>query len=86
VARVRDPAYFARWLPGALVTGVGVGMVLPSLSAAAVAHLPPARFGIGSAVNCSRSPSTRGRSPCEALEAGASSARGRCRGAREPLL
>lgn len=46
-----EPAYLARWLPGALVIGVGVGMVLPSLSAAAVAHLPPARFGIGSAVN-----------------------------------
>jgi hypothetical protein len=26
-------------------------MVMPSLSAAAVAHLPPARFGVGSAVN-----------------------------------
>jgi hypothetical protein len=25
--------------------------VMPSLSAAAVAHLPPARFGVGSAVN-----------------------------------
>jgi hypothetical protein len=25
--------------------------VLPSLSAAAVAHLPPVRFGVGSAVN-----------------------------------
>ena len=26
-------------------------MVMPSLGAAAVAHLPPARFGVGSAVN-----------------------------------
>ncbi|WP_321821040.1 MULTISPECIES: hypothetical protein [unclassified Burkholderia] len=32
-------------------TGLAVGMVTPSLSAAAVAHLPPARFGVGSAVN-----------------------------------
>jgi EmrB/QacA subfamily drug resistance transporter len=46
-----EPAYFATWFPGVILTGIGVGMVLPSLSAAAVAHLPPARFGIGSAVN-----------------------------------
>ncbi|MEC4595930.1 MFS transporter [Burkholderia vietnamiensis] len=45
------PDYLHAWLPGALLTGLGVGMVMPSLSAAAVAHLPPARFGVGSAVN-----------------------------------
>lgn len=45
------PAYVTHFLPGMLVIGVGVGMVLPSLSAAAVAQLPPSRFGIGSAVN-----------------------------------
>ncbi|MCW5802430.1 MAG: MFS transporter [Deltaproteobacteria bacterium] len=46
-----EPAYLATWLPGTLLIGLGVGMVLPSLSAAAVAQLPPARFGVGSAVN-----------------------------------
>lgn len=46
-----EPAYLTTWLPGGILTGIGVGMVLPSLSAAAVAQLPPARFGIGSAVN-----------------------------------
>ncbi|WP_175923839.1 MFS transporter [Burkholderia latens] len=46
-----NPDYVHAWLPGALLTGLGVGMVMPSLSAAAVAHLPPARFGVGSAVN-----------------------------------
>ena len=39
------------WLPGMFLTGVGTGMALPSLSAAAVARLPPNRFGVGSAVN-----------------------------------
>ena len=46
-----DPAYVQTWLPGALLTGLGVGMVMPSISAAAVMHLPPARFGVGGAVN-----------------------------------
>lgn len=46
-----EPAYVTTWLPGQFITGIGVGMTLPSLSAAAVAHLPPARFGVGSAVN-----------------------------------
>ncbi len=45
------PDYLHTWLPGLFLTGAGVGMVLPALSGAAVAHLPPARFGIGSAVN-----------------------------------
>ncbi len=47
----RDPAYLAQWLPAMLLSGVGVGMVLPSLSGAAVASLPPARFAVGGAVN-----------------------------------
>jgi MFS family permease len=46
-----EPDYLRTWLPGMLFTGTGVGMVMPSLSAAAVAHLPPAQFGVGSAVN-----------------------------------
>jgi EmrB/QacA subfamily drug resistance transporter len=43
--------YWGTWFPGQLLSGAGVGMVLPSLSAAAVAHLPGHRFGVGSAVN-----------------------------------
>jgi len=45
------PSYLAHWLPALLLTGVGTGMVLPSLSAAAVSRLNPARFGVGSAIN-----------------------------------
>lgn len=46
-----EPDYLRTWLPGQLLNGVGVGMVMPSLAGAAVAHLPPAQFGVGSAVN-----------------------------------
>jgi EmrB/QacA subfamily drug resistance transporter len=46
-----NPDYLGTWLPGLVLTGTAVGMVLPSLSGAAVAKLDPARFGIGSAVN-----------------------------------
>jgi MFS family permease len=44
------PAYLGVWLPGLLITGTAVGMVVPSLSGAAVARLAPARFGVSSAV------------------------------------
>jgi len=50
-ASVRSaPDFLLVWLPRALVTGVGVGLVLPSLSGAAVQGLPAARFAVGSAV------------------------------------
>ncbi len=45
------PQFFGLWLPTTLLTGVGVGLLLPILSAAAVRGLPPGRFGVGSAVN-----------------------------------
>lgn len=45
------PDYLGVWLPGLLMTGTAVGMVLPSLGGAAVARLAPTRFGVGSAVN-----------------------------------
>ncbi|WP_203561428.1 MFS transporter [Ideonella livida] len=45
------PDFLGVWLPGLCMTGTAVGLVLPALSAAAVARLPPARFGVGSAVN-----------------------------------
>jgi EmrB/QacA subfamily drug resistance transporter len=43
--------YLGDWLPGMLAGGIGVGLVLPSLAGAAVAHLPADRFGVGSALN-----------------------------------
>ncbi|CAN5184201.1 DHA2 family efflux MFS transporter permease subunit [soil metagenome] len=46
-----EPAYLTEWLPGLLLSGIGVGMVLPSLSGAAVAGLPAAHYAVGSAVN-----------------------------------
>lgn len=46
-----DPDYLHDWLPSQLLTGIGVGMALPSLSGAAVASLGPAQYGVGSAVN-----------------------------------
>jgi EmrB/QacA subfamily drug resistance transporter len=41
------------WLPPALLTGVAIGLTLPVQSGAAVTSLPPARFGLGSAINAS---------------------------------
>jgi EmrB/QacA subfamily drug resistance transporter len=46
-----QPAYLTQWLPGLLASGIGVGLVLPSLSAAAVARLPARHYAVGSAVN-----------------------------------
>ena len=44
-------AYATHWLPGLLMSGIAVGMVLPSLSAAAVHRLPAGQYAVGSAVN-----------------------------------
>jgi EmrB/QacA subfamily drug resistance transporter len=41
------------WLPPALLTGVAIGLTMPVQSGAAVATLPTARFGLGSAINAS---------------------------------
>ena len=43
------PDYAGEMLPGLLVTGVGVGLVLPSLASASSSALPPTRFATGSA-------------------------------------
>jgi hypothetical protein len=45
-----SPRYAAEFLPGMLITGVGVGFALPTLVGAAAAALPPHRFATGSAV------------------------------------
>ncbi|HEV2999900.1 MAG TPA: MFS transporter [Solirubrobacteraceae bacterium] len=42
--------YAGGMLPGMLLTGVGVGLTLPSLASAAASSLPPTRFATGSAV------------------------------------
>jgi len=44
-------AYATQWLPGLVMSGIGVGLVLPSLSAAAVNRLPADQYAVGSAVN-----------------------------------
>jgi EmrB/QacA subfamily drug resistance transporter len=46
-----DAAWFAHWLPGSLLTGLGVALCLPQLSSAALQGLPADRFGSGSAGN-----------------------------------
>lgn len=46
-----QPAYLTHWLPGLILSGIGVGLVLPSLSAAAVNRLPADQYAVGSAVN-----------------------------------
>jgi len=44
------PAFASELLPGMMLTGMGVGLTLPSVSSAAVSGLPPARFATGSGV------------------------------------
>lgn len=46
-----QPAYLTHWLPGLILSGISVGLVLPSLSAAAVNRLPADQYAVGSAVN-----------------------------------
>src|SRR3954451_9005957 len=45
-----DVNFVGDYLPGMAIGGIGVGMTLPTLAAAATQHLPPARFATGSAV------------------------------------
>jgi EmrB/QacA subfamily drug resistance transporter len=46
-----DPDYLRWWLPQTLVTGLGVALTFPVLSAAAVSGLAPASFAAGGAIN-----------------------------------
>jgi EmrB/QacA subfamily drug resistance transporter len=46
-----NAAYLTHWLPGLVMSGIGVGLVLPSLSGAAVNRLPADQYAVGSAVN-----------------------------------
>jgi len=45
-----EPAYVRELLPGMVLTGIGVGLTLASVSNAAVSALPPERFATGAAV------------------------------------
>lgn len=45
-----EPAYASEFLPGMLIGGIGVGLVIPSLTGAVAATLPPARLATGIAV------------------------------------
>jgi EmrB/QacA subfamily drug resistance transporter len=44
------PDYAGSFLPGMMIGGAGVGLVIPSLTSAATSALPPNRFATGSAV------------------------------------
>jgi EmrB/QacA subfamily drug resistance transporter len=50
IAAMHTRADYLHMLPGMLVTGVGVGLTLPTLIAAAVSSVPPTSFSTGSAV------------------------------------
>jgi EmrB/QacA subfamily drug resistance transporter len=45
-----SPSYVQGMLPGMILTGIGVGLALPTLVGAAVTALPPQSFATGSAV------------------------------------
>lgn len=50
-----QPDYWADMLPGQILTGIGVGLVMPSLSSVVATVLPPERWGAGSSmINTSR--------------------------------
>ncbi len=46
-----ESSYLGQYLPAMTLTALGVSLILPQLSSAAVQGLPPDRFGSGSAVN-----------------------------------
>lgn len=51
VAVDTDAQYWSLYFPLMVITGAGVGLALSSLSSAATAYLPPARYAMGSALN-----------------------------------
>lgn len=46
-----NPDYLRTWLPGLILSGISVGLVMPSLSAAAMFGLPQKDYAVGSAIN-----------------------------------
>jgi MFS family permease len=47
----QNVSYLTHWLPGLFLSGMSVGLVMPSLSAAAVHGLPAKDYAVGSAIN-----------------------------------
>jgi hypothetical protein len=45
------PHFLTVWLPAVLLNGMGVALVLPVLSSAAVQNLPPQKLAVGSGVS-----------------------------------
>ncbi|MGY2874243.1 NTE family protein [Marmoricola sp. URHA0025 HA25] len=45
-----EPAFLTQWLPGQVLSGIGVGATLPILGSAALAAVPGGRFATASAV------------------------------------
>lgn len=45
------PDWLGLWLPGACLTGIGIGLAFPTLGAASVRDIPDDRFATASAVN-----------------------------------
>jgi NTE family protein len=48
-----EPAFWAEWMPGQLLSGIGVGATLPLLGSASLAAVPGGRYATASAVNSS---------------------------------
>jgi EmrB/QacA subfamily drug resistance transporter len=48
-----QPAFWSQWLPGQVLSGIGVGATLPLLTSAALAVVPGGRFGTASAITSS---------------------------------
>jgi MFS family permease len=46
-----EPAYWTRFFPVAVITGIGVGLTISTFSSASSAFLPSDRFAMGSAFN-----------------------------------
>ena len=46
-----EPDWLGVWLPGATLTGIGIGIAFPTLGSAAVRDIPVDRFATASAVN-----------------------------------
>ncbi|HEX6916796.1 MAG TPA: MFS transporter, partial [Phycicoccus sp.] len=47
------PAFWAEWMPGQVLSGIGVGATLPLLGSASLAAVPGGRYATASAVNSS---------------------------------
>ena len=50
-ATTTQPAYLTHFLPASVLAGLSIGMAFSTLGAAASQSLPPAQFGVGSAVS-----------------------------------